>query len=98
MAEEVAKAKEKGADPATLKSIQDKAAQAVKATQAGIEEIRKKFAHLADKVGVFEGAGYSTKGLYRSQINCITISSPKREFCAACRRALAAKIDYYAAK
>jgi hypothetical protein len=97
-AEEIAKAREKGADAAALKSIQDKAAQADKGTQAGMEEIHKKFAHLADKVGVFEGAGYSAKGLYRSQMNCVMISSPKMEFCAACRRALASMIDYYAGK
>jgi len=98
VAEELAKVRTDGADAAALKSIQDKAAQADKSTQAGIEEIRKKFAHLADKVGVFEGAGYSTKGLYRSQLNCIMISSPKMEFCAVCRRALTAMIDYYTGK
>jgi len=98
VAEEIARAKEKGADAATLKSIQDKAAQEEKATQASIEEIRKKYSPLTDKVGVFEGAGYSAKGLYRSQVNCIMISNPKLEFCAACRRALAAKVDYYTAK
>jgi hypothetical protein len=98
VAKEIEEAREKGADSAAIKSIQEKAAQEDKKTQAAIEEIRRKFASLADKVGVFEGAGYSAKGLYRSQINCIMISSPKREFCAACRRALAAKIAYYTAK
>ncbi len=97
-AEEIAEAREKGADAATLKSIQDKAAQADRATQSAIDETRRKFDHLADKVGVFEGAGYSSKGLYRSQMNCIMISSPKMEFCAACRRALAAMIDLYTEK
>ena len=65
---------------------------------ARIEEIRLKYASLADKVGVFEGAGYSSKGLYRPQMNCIMISSPKKEFCAVCRQALAAMIDYYSGK
>jgi IgA Peptidase M64/Peptidase M64 N-terminus len=97
-AEEVAAAKGKGADAATLKSIEDKADQRDKATQAGIEEIHKKYAHLADMVGVFEGAGYTAKGLYRSQMHCIMISNRKLEFCAVCRRALAAKIDYYTGK
>jgi hypothetical protein len=98
VAEEIAKAKGKGADAAAIKSIQDKADQEDKAAQAGIEETHKKFASLADKVGVFEGAGYSAKGLYRSQMNCIMISNPKLEFCAVCRRALAARIDYYTGK
>jgi hypothetical protein len=97
-AKEMAEAREKGAEAPKLKSLQDKAAESDKRFQARIEEIGKKFADLADKVGVFEGAGYSTKGLFRSQMNCIMISSPKNEFCAACRQALAAMIDYYTAK
>ena len=63
--------------------------------QAKINEIRKNYAWLADKVGAFEGAGYSARGLYRSQMYCIMISNPKMEFCAVCRRALGAMIDYY---
>lgn len=97
-AKAIAEAKEKGADASTVKSMLDKAADADKNTQSGIEGIRKKYAHLAEKVGVFEGAGYSTKGLYRSQMNCIMISNPKMEFCAACRQALAAMIDNYTKK
>ncbi len=96
--DEIARAKEKAADAAAVKSIQEKADQADKAAEAAIDEIHKKYADLADKVGVFEGAGYSVKGLYRSQMYCIMISNPKMEFCAACRQALAAKIDYYAGK
>jgi hypothetical protein len=94
-AAEATAAREKGADAAALKVIQDKAAEADKGIQARIEEIRSKYAHLADKVGVFEGAGYSAKGLYRPQMNCIMISNPKLEFCAVCRKALAARIEYY---
>jgi len=96
VAAELAQAKEKGADAAALKTIQDRAAAADKTTQAKIDEIRKTYAHLADKIGVFEGAGYAAKGLYRSQMACIMIANPKLEFCAVCRRALAAMINYYA--
>ncbi|MCX6561539.1 MAG: M64 family metallo-endopeptidase [Candidatus Aminicenantes bacterium] len=95
-AEEIARAKEKGADAAAVKAIQDRTAAADKAGQAKMDEIRKTYAGLADKVGVFEGAGYSAKGLYRAQMVCIMIGNPKIEFCAVCRRALAAMIDYYA--
>jgi hypothetical protein len=98
MAAEVASAREKGADSAAIKAIEDSAAAADSEVQAKIEEVRRRYASLADKVGVFEGAGYSAKGLYRSQMYCIMISSPKKEFCAVCRRALAAMIDYYCGK
>jgi hypothetical protein len=94
-AAEVAAAQEKGADAVAIKAIQDKAAAADSELQERIEEIRRKYSSLADKVGVFEGAGYSTKGLYRSQMSCIMISSPRIQFCAVCRQALAAMIEYY---
>jgi hypothetical protein len=98
VAEETAAAKAKGADAAAVKAVQDKAAAADKESQAKSEEIRMKYAGLAGKVGVFEGAGYAAKGLYRAQIVCIMIGNPKMEFCAVCRRGIGAMIDYYAGK
>ena len=49
---------------------------------------------MEDKVGVFEGAGYASKGLYRSMIHCIMIASPKNEFCRVCQAAIARMIDF----
>lgn len=70
-----------------------------KAAAAGIEkrmaEVRETvMAPLADKVGVFEGAGYASKGLYRSMIYCLMIGNPKNEFCRVCQRAIARMIDF----
>ena len=50
---------------------------------------------LDDKVGVFEGAGYASKGLYRSQVYCIMIGNPKNEFCRVCQRAIGLMIEFY---
>ena len=57
--------------------------------------VNKQYAGLEDKVGVFEGAGYAAKGLYRPQMYCIMISSPKGEFCRVCQRAISWMIDYF---
>ncbi|MDD8025686.1 MAG: M64 family metallopeptidase [Acidobacteriota bacterium] len=97
-AEEIARAKERGADAAALKAIQDRLAAEDKEIKAKIAEIRKKYEGLADKVGVFEGAGYASKGLYRPQKVCLMIGNPKREFCAVCRKALTDMIDYFTGK
>jgi hypothetical protein len=97
-AEEIVRAKEKGADAAALKAIQDRVAAEDKEIKAKLAEIRKKYEALADKVGVFEGAGYASKGLYRPQKVCLMIGNPKREFCAVCRKALTDMIDYFAGK
>lgn len=49
----------------------------------------------AGKVGVFEGAGYASKGLYRSEIDCIMFSKMPHRFCRACTRAMNAVIRWY---
>jgi len=60
-----------------------------------IEALTARYRHLEDKVGVFEGAGYASKGLFRPMIHCLMISHPKNQFCRVCQRAIAAMIDYY---
>lgn len=41
-----------------------------------------------DVVGAFEGAGYLSRGLYRSQLDCIMFTKGLKPFCAACRRGI----------
>jgi hypothetical protein len=94
-AKEIEQAKLNKAADADIKAIQEKYAAKAKEIAAKIAEIDKKYANLADKVGVFEGAGYAAKGLYRPMMNCIMISSPKDEFCVVCRKAIARMIAYY---
>ncbi len=36
------------------------------------------------KVGVFEGAGYSAKGVYRSMLDCLMFSKGTKPFCKVC--------------
>ena len=36
------------------------------------------------KVGAFEGAGYSSKGMYRSMLDCIMFSKGNKPFCKVC--------------
>jgi hypothetical protein len=42
----------------------------------------------AGKTGAFEGAGYSAKGLYRSEVDCIMFSQNRGAFCRVCARAI----------
>ena len=91
----VAAAKAKGASAGELKKLEDRRKAAEAALRVQIEEVRKRYADLVDKVGVFEGAGYASKGLYRPQIYCIMIGNPKNEFCKVCQAAIARMIDFY---
>lgn len=46
-------------------------------------------------VGAFEGAGYQSTGLYRSQLDCIMFSKGVKPFCAACRGGIVEVIGRY---
>lgn len=88
-------ARKKSLKESEIKKIQARFQQQDKAIQAKIQQVREKYRNLEDKVGAFEGAGYSSKGLYRPMMYCLMISSPKMEFCRVCQRAIQQMIDYY---
>lgn len=48
-----------------------------------------------DQVGVFEGAGYSIKGVYRPMQDCRMRTNTNPEFCVVCRRAITDLIKFY---
>ena len=45
--------------------------------------------------GVYEGAGYSLKGVYRPSFDCRMRSNANPNFCAACQKAINELIDFY---
>lgn len=47
----------------------------------------------ADKLGVYEGAGYMRKGLYRPYKHCMM--KDLKAFCPVCQRAILRMVDYY---
>ncbi len=47
------------------------------------------------KVGAFEGAGYSSEGLYRPALDCLMFSKGTKPFCLVCEEAVVRVIDYY---
>jgi len=49
----------------------------------------------AGKVGAFEGAGYSSKGLYRPMLDCIMFSKGKKPYCKVCEQAIIKIIEQY---
>lgn len=46
-------------------------------------------------VGVFEGGGYSAKGIYRPSFDCRMRTNEYPEFCSVCQRAIRRMIDFY---
>jgi hypothetical protein len=47
------------------------------------------------KVGVFEGAGYANKGMYRPMIDCIMFTKAQKKFCIVCEEAMIQIITWY---
>jgi hypothetical protein len=47
------------------------------------------------RVGVFEGAGYAAKGLYRPQLDCLMFTKGTKPFCKVCEAAVLRTIRYY---
>lgn len=51
--------------------------------------------NLTTYVGVFEGGGYQSKGVYRPVQECRMKINEVKEFCPVCQRAIRRLIDYY---
>lgn len=89
-------ARTRAASATEVRNLEAKSKAAEEGLGKKIAAIRAQYASLEDKVGVFEGAGYASKGLYRSMIYCIMIGNPKNEFCRVCQAAIARMIDFTA--
>lgn len=51
-----------------------------------------------ETLGVYEGAGYSMKGIYRPVPDCRMRTNEAKAFCPVCQRALQRLIDFYTEK
>ena len=49
----------------------------------------------ATGIGLYEGAGYNTRGIYRGAEDCRMRTNANPEFCLICRQALRKLIDFY---
>jgi hypothetical protein len=45
--------------------------------------------------GVFEGGGYSSKGIFRPEMECRMKSNSQKGFCTVCRKAIKDMIEFY---
>jgi hypothetical protein len=92
--EKIAEASTSGAPAAKIAELEDNEARhaAIHAQWAEEYLARSKW---AGKVGAFEGAGYSSTGLYRPALDCLMFSRRVQPFCPVCERAVEAMILSY---
>ena len=53
---------------------------------------------LHTQVGVYEGAGYTQKGIYRPTTECRMRTNEVPAFCPVCQRALERLVNFYTTK
>lgn len=68
MRAKIAELTRQGASENKIKQIQEKYEEKVAEVDEKIKQVHSKYSHLDGKIGVFEGAGYKSKGLYRSEV------------------------------
>jgi len=92
--ETLARMKREGAPEGEIQAVKEKS-----------ERLSRENAEKADQflasskyvgvVGAYEGAGYSSEGLYRSEIDCLMFTKGAKPFCAACEEAVRRVIAHY---
>jgi len=92
--EAIAEASTSGAPAKTIAEFEDNEARhaAIHAQWAQEYLARSSW---AGKIGAFEGAGYSSTGLYRPALDCLMFSRRVQPFCQVCERAVEAMVIHY---
>jgi hypothetical protein len=90
----IAAAKRGGAPRDEVEKMQDDADRLSREHAAEVNAYLAKSAFVG-KVGAFEGAGYSSNGLYRPMLDCIMFSKGAKPFCKVCQQAIAKVIEHY---
>jgi len=83
----IARMKREGAPESDVEKIEQESERLSRKHAKEVDEylLKSKF---KDKVGVFEGAGYSAQGLYRPMLDCIMFTKGAKPYCKVCERAI----------
>jgi len=92
--EKIARMKREGAPREEIIKLEEESEKLSLEQARKIEEFlaRSKY---AGKVGAFEGAGYSSTGLYRPAVDCIMFTKGKKPYCPVCQEAVRKMIEFY---
>ena len=90
----IAELKRNKAPEAEIKKAEEEYAQKDKAHSDEVDKYLQSSKYW-NQVGAFEGAGYSSEGLYRPMLDCIMFSKGDKPFCKVCENAIKEMILYY---
>lgn len=92
--EKIAEMKRQGASQEKIEKIEQKSEQLSREHAKKVDTYLSK-SKFRDKVGAFEGAGYSAQGLYRPMLDCIMFTKGAKPYCKVCERAIVRIIKHY---
>ncbi len=92
--DQIANLKLNGAPEKEVRAVEDQAETLSRETADKMDAFLQKSKYFG-KVGAFEGAGYSSEGLYRPMLDCIMFSKGKKPYCKVCENAVRNEILYY---
>jgi len=90
----IAAMKRSGADPVDVAKAEDESERLSREQADKVDRFLRN-SQFWGKVGAFEGAGYSARGLYRPAVDCLMFSKGAKPFCRVCEEAVARVIEAY---
>jgi len=90
----IAKMKRDKAPEADIARLEEESERLSKDNATKVDDFLKA-SPFAGKVGVFEGAGYASQGLYRPMLDCLMFTKGNKPLCKVCEAAVARVIAYY---
>ena len=92
--QEIARMKREGTPKEELEKLEEKSEKLSREHANKMDEYLRK-SKFWEKVGAFEGAGYSAQGLYRPMVDCLMFTKGKKPFCKVCEQAVVRVIKHY---
>ena len=92
--ETIARMKREGAAAADIARAEEESERLSREHAEKVDAFLKSSRFLG-KVGVYEGAGYAAKGLYRPQLDCLMFTKGTKPFCKVCESAVERTILFY---
>ena len=93
--QKIAKMKMERAPAAEVAKVEEESERLSSENSRQVDEYLMKSKYWG-KVGAFEGAGYSAKGLYRPMADCLMFTKGTKPFCKVCEQAVLRVIKHYA--
>jgi hypothetical protein len=92
--DKIARMKREGAPQADIQKVEDESERLSRENAKKVDAYLMK-SRFQGKVGAFEGAGYSAKGLYRPMLDCLMFTKGKKPLCRVCEQAVVRVIKHY---